>query len=119
MTTAAEHRLATISTWTEKQFQAQVVGLAKQLGWMAYHTYDSRRSEPGYPDLTLVHPQHGLIFAELKTEKGRVSPEQREWLEVLSAVAFPYPLISVYTWRPRHWADRTIHEALNPGGLHT
>ena len=39
---------------TEKQFMAQVVELAKLKGWLVYHTYDSRRSEPGFPDLCMV-----------------------------------------------------------------
>ena len=39
----------------EQAFQAAVMQLAKQYGWMAYHTFDSRKSPSGYPDVTLVH----------------------------------------------------------------
>ena len=39
---------------TEKDFQAQIVELIGVLGGMVYHTHDSRRSAPGYPDLTIV-----------------------------------------------------------------
>ncbi len=38
--------------------------------------------KPGVPDIFLPHPvepHHGL-FIEMKTSRGRVSPEQREWL---------------------------------------
>ena len=95
---------------TEKQFQSMVVGLARQLSWRVFHPYDSRRSVPGYPDLTLCHAEHGVIWAELKTEKGRVSPAQQEWLDHLTSAGQ-----TAVIWRPRHWADRTIQEALNPG----
>lgn len=55
---------------TEKAFQQRVVDFARITGWLAYHTWDSRKSEKGYPDLTLVrHPR--LVFAELKVEKVR------------------------------------------------
>jgi hypothetical protein len=80
---------------TERQFQAQVVGLAKFYGWREYHTHDSRRSQPGFPDLVLVRGEE-LIFAELKTEKGRVRPEQVEWMAVLEQV----PGVDVFLWRP-------------------
>ena len=36
---------------TEKGFQAAVVELARLRGWLVYHTYDSRRSAKGFPDL--------------------------------------------------------------------
>jgi hypothetical protein len=66
----------------------------------AYHTHDSRRSQAGFPDLVLVRPPR-LIFAELKTAKGRVSPAQGEWLEDLGHVASKVgPRIEVAVWRP-------------------
>src|SRR5688572_19177552 len=41
-------------TQTERAFQAQVVKYARLMGWTAYHTHDSRRSQAGFPDLVLV-----------------------------------------------------------------
>lgn len=79
---------------TEKQFQQQVVDLARLFGYFVYHTYDSRRSEAGYPDLTLLRGQR-LIFAELKTEKGRIRPTQQVWLDALKAAGQ-----EAYLWRP-------------------
>lgn len=111
MTTAADWRLEQISKWPEKTFQQQVINLARQLGWRVYHPYDSRRSVPGYPDLTLVSTEHGVIWAELKTEKGRLSSAQREWLDHLTASGQ-----TAVIWRPRDWASHEIHDALNPGG---
>ena len=79
---------------TEKQFQAQVVQLATTLGYLVYHTYDSRRSQAGFPDLVLVG-RGRVVFVELKTAKGRVSPAQKIWLSKLREV-HPH----VYLLRP-------------------
>ncbi len=67
---------------SEEEFQAQILDLARMSGWRCYHTFDSRRSAPGFPDLVLVR-EPVLVFAELKTDTGRLRPEQREWLEAL------------------------------------
>ena len=86
---------------TEKAFQAQVVKLAKLYGWLVFHPYDSRRSEKGFPDLVLAHPKWGLaIFAELKTDTGKLSPEQDQWLTVLDDCN-QWSLV----WRPKDWPD--------------
>ena len=78
----------------EREWQAQVVGWAKTLGWRVYHTHDSRRSEPGWPDLALVHDR--LVMAELKTDTGRVSDDQQQWLALLTAAG-----VETYLWRPK------------------
>lgn len=83
---------------TERAFQAQVISMAKMLGWMVYHTHDSRRSEPGFPDLVLVRER--IIYAELKTDKGRQSPEQLIWLSKLNQAG-----AETYLWRPRDWDE--------------
>ena len=85
---------------TEKEWMQQVVTLARLKGWLCYHTHDSRRSEPGFPDLVLVKAGHPVIFAELKTEKGRVMPSQAMWLETLRAAVLPP---NVHVWRPADW----------------
>ena len=83
---------------TEAGFQCAVIELATLLGWKVFHVYDSRRSEAGYPDLTCVKGQR-IIFAELKTDVGRVRPAQREWLAALAGV----PGVLACVWRPRDW----------------
>lgn len=85
---------------SEKVFQAAVIRLAQAHGWRCYHTFDSRRSHAGWPDLTLV--RNGvLVVAELKRDKGHVSAEQAEWLELLRAV----PGVRVRLWRPAGWSE--------------
>ncbi len=94
---------------TEKQLQAQVVQLARLTGWRCYHTFDSRRSAPGFPDLVLARPPR-LIFAELKSEKGRLRPAQVEWLEALAEVE---RAPEVFLWRPADFGD--IQSTLRKG----
>jgi hypothetical protein len=87
-----------ISTISEKNFQAQVVQLAKLCGYEVYHTFDSRRSAAGFPDLVMVKNHH-LVFAELKRQDGRLSMPQKQWLEALSRVE----KVSSHLWRPSDW----------------
>lgn len=105
----------------EAAFQQQILQLAAYYGWRAYHTHDSRRSQAGFPDLVLVRGPE-LIFAELKTEKGRASGAQQDWIRALMEVSSgvlgarkivtqaaqsaayeiteTLPAVDVYLWRP-------------------
>jgi VRR-NUC domain len=79
---------------TEKQWQRQVVDLAAQCGWRrTYHTYDSRRSASGWPDLVLVRER--VVFAELKREGGKLTAAQREWITALQRAG-----AETYVWVP-------------------
>jgi hypothetical protein len=91
---------------TEKDFQATVIDMARTYGWIVGFTHDSRKSEPGEPDLRMVRPPR-VIFAELKTVKGKLSkgrwnksgrwlPGQDEWGEALAEC----PGVEHYLWRP-------------------
>ena len=104
--TPADAHAALLASITEKQFQDNVLRLAALCGWeQRYHTHDSRRSDKGFPDLVLCRWGH-LIFAELKSQKGRVRPEQHEWLDALKVVAASAPtVVSVYLWRPGDWPE--------------
>lgn len=80
----------------EKDLQRQVVELATLLGYKrAYHTYDSRRSQTGFPDLVLVRDR--VVFVELKRETTRATPAQQEWLTSLRDAG-----AEVYIVRPRN-----------------
>lgn len=64
---------------SEKELQSGVVEVMKWSGWLTYHTHDSRRSNPGFPDLVGVKDSR-IVFIEFKREKGKVSDEQHDWL---------------------------------------
>jgi hypothetical protein len=84
---------------SEKEWQRQVLDLALLYGWRhAYHTFDSRRSSSGWPDLCLVRER--VVFAELKSEKGKVSAAQADWLAALEAAG-----AETYVWRPSDVVD--------------
>ena len=93
---------------TERAFQAKVMQLASMYGWHCAHfrpsmTADGRwltaiSGDAGYPDLTLAHPRRGIIFAELKTDSGRLAPAQHKWLETLAQAARRNTAVEV--WRP-------------------
>ena len=95
--TAAQGKQAALDSILEKPFQDGVLKLARFHGFtLRYHTHDSRRSAPGFPDLVLVNTRTGrVLFRELKTNKGRVSPEQQEWLDGLTACG-----MDAGAWRP-------------------
>ena len=78
---------------TEDDFLHAVIELAQWQGWMAFHPrpaqYQNGRwathysGDRGFPDLVLAHAERGVIFAELKTAKGRATPHQAAWLFTL------------------------------------
>lgn len=110
---------------TERQLLDAVLGtprkpgLALAYGWRGYHTHRSQHSPAGFPDLTLVRAGR-LVFAELKTERGKTTGDQDAWLEDLGLVA-DYtdpapddlaPAVAVYLWRPSDLLSGRIEAAL-------
>lgn len=79
-------RAALNAACSEAQFSEWFRQLCKVRHLFAYHTRDSRRSTEGYPDWTVVLRDGGLVFAELKTEKGEPSRDQLLWGAALSSV---------------------------------
>lgn len=86
-----------------------MIELARTLGWRVYYVPDSRHvSDRGFPDLTMIHEaKRRLVFAELKTEKGKVRPEQEIWLGVLKDVG-----VEVHLWRPADMVTGAIPKTL-------
>ena len=84
---------------TEKAFMQQVIDLATLHGWLCYHTHDSRRSSPGFPDLVLIDDRC-LLFVELKRASGRLSYAQIVWRAAFLAVGADYRL-----WFPSMWDE--------------
>ena len=116
--------MATVNQDTEIVFEQKVVDLARVFGWRiasfrqaggksgGYRTpvkYDGK----GYVDLTMVHPQGRIIFAELKKDKNPApfTDDQKDWGRVLTECASaitselrdqaPEPMVYWRLWRPR------------------
>ena len=51
---------------------------------------------PGFPDLFMVRGKQ-IVAAELKSETGSTTPDQRAWLTALAEV----PGVSTFIWKPR------------------
>lgn len=95
-----------IAPENEADFTRIVISAATERQWLAYHTHDSRRSQAGFPDLVVVHPEHGAIYAELKMPEKYPTPMQRVWLTTLLRAGH-----RVYLWRPADY--RRIVEVLD------
>lgn len=104
------------SKLSEKVFTKSILNLARMLGWRTAHFHDSRRQvkpgvfvgdrdAAGFPDLVLVRPPR-IIFAELKTDTGKATQKQKEWLLALDDCACAsHGLTAVYLWRPAMIVD--------------
>jgi hypothetical protein len=79
---------------TEAQWQTIVIEVARLNGWWVHHHYDSRRSEPGWPDLVLLRDGEAL-FVELKREDGKVAAAQAYVLDLLESAG-----CEACVWRP-------------------
>lgn len=84
---------------SERALQNMIIQVATLLGWKTYHTFDSRRSSPGWPDLVLCKAPR-LLIRELKTEHGRLRAEQLHWLKALQDCG-----MDAKVWRPSDWEE--------------
>jgi len=96
---------------TEADFMGQVIELAHLGGWRVHHTRPAWtgkgwrtpiQGDPGFLDLVLVRKRGKrvrVIIAELKSDKGRVTDDQREWLGLLEGCKG----VEVYLWRPTNF----------------
>jgi len=93
---------------SEAQWRQQVLDWADQRGWLAYFTWNSTHSPPGFPDLVLVKGDLVLIV-ELKTMTGRLSRVQCHWQLALSRAK---RVLAGLVWRPSD--EDEILELLGP-----
>jgi hypothetical protein len=103
---------------TEAQLKNWVIELAQRFGWLVHHDLpaqygNGRWATPvqgfaGFPDLVLAHPSGQLLFAELKSDKGKTSTRQDTWLGILSLAG-----IENYIWRPKD-CEYIQHRLTNP-----
>lgn len=94
---------------SEKAFMARVIAEAKRTGWLVFHAFDARKSSPGYPDLCLAKTGRPVLLIECKTDRGRLTPTQREWLTTLQTSD---RTVIAEVWRPSDWD--TILQTLHP-----
>lgn len=96
---------------SEAEWQQQVIDLAHLHGWRIAHFRPAQNARgdwrtpvaadgKGFPDLVLTRDR--LLFAELKTDAGRLTVEQRHWLDALQRAG-----AEVAVWRPRDF-DRVL-----------
>jgi hypothetical protein len=99
---------------TEREFQAQVLRLARLCNYLTYHTFDSRRSAHGYPDLTLARSDRPVLLLELKVGRRPLTPAQARWLSVLRAAG-----LHAYCVRPESWnaLEAVLVRGADPGCL--
>lgn len=99
---------------SEDSFEDTVIELAMRRGWRVHAERRARtkdkwvtpiKGHKGYVDLTMVR-QGIIIFAELKSHRGRLRPDQKLWLAALEdAKAILSGTVEVYVWRPKDWAE--------------
>jgi len=94
----------------ERDFQNQVIELARLKGWLVAHFRPGmmrsgnwvtpvQADGAGFPDLVMVHPEAGrVVFAEIKSSAGRLTRAQKRWLAALEMTP-----AEVYCWRPQDW----------------
>jgi hypothetical protein len=90
---------------TEEQLHESVMDLCRLFGLYTYHTRDSRGSSRGYPDLVIVGTS--ILYAELKTDRGRLTVDQVAWQRAILAADGRWAL-----WRPADWHSGEIRQVL-------
>lgn len=94
---------------TEADWQRTVIDTARLFGWRVAHFRPARTKHggwvtpvaadgKGFPDLVLARDR--VIFAELKTQKGKPTPDQDAWARAITAAG-----LEMYLWRPSDLED--------------
>jgi len=118
----ARHLPVAITSESEAAFQQRVIKLLQDNGWKVLATGAARirkggkdtyvtpyRADgKGFPDCFAVHPSGKMLSLELKSNQGKASPEQVEWLLVLSKCG-----VITHVVTPDNWPQiqKTIREA--------
>lgn len=83
---------------SERDFQLDVEDALQRGGWEYIRLTDSRRQHAvGWPDLVAFRGTC-VLAAELKSERGRTTPQQERWLALFREAG-----IQTFVWRPADW----------------
>lgn len=96
-----------------RSLAANVQEIMDDLGLWGYHPYDSRRSQPGWPDWVILGPR-GALFRELKAEGRQLTPEQRSVGARLISSGLNWAV-----WRPRDLFNGVIPAQMLAIAAHT
>jgi hypothetical protein len=97
--------LAAAAVMTHAALMSAIRAEAATLGLMTFHgipageTAIERAWSAGFPDLVIVGPG-GLMFVEVKSERGRLAEEQWSWAGLLLLSGAVH-----VTWRPADWPE--------------
>lgn len=91
--------IKTAPKMSERELQDAILDYATLRNWRTYHTFDSRHSSSGFPDIILCRRER-LLAIELKSDTGRITGEQLAWLG-----SFADAGAETYVWRPADWPD--------------
>jgi hypothetical protein len=98
---------------SEREFMGLLTEAAELLGWRWAHFRPARTAHgwrtpvsgplgAGWPDLVLTRDRDGrMLFAEIKSDHGKLSDEQSEVHEYLRRISRLHGWMQVVTWRPR------------------
>ena len=101
----------------EATLQREVMKTLAMWEWRSYHSWSSRHSSAGFPDIVAVRGLR-VIFAELKKEDGELSTAQEEWIGALrvTITLARSDIVEVYVWRPSDLLSGRIDEVLREAG---
>lgn len=117
----SKRTLSAGDTMSEAALQSAIIELAHALGYICAHfrpalmkiggtlTYRTpvAADGKGYPDLNLLKAGR-VIYIEVKSEKGKQSPEQLRWEEMIRASGAEF-----YLFRPSDWLSDKVTQVLN------
>lgn len=94
----------------EAEFAKRIEDTLNMLHLRWHHETDSRKSKAGFPDYCIVGPG-GVMFLEIKADKGRVTPQQQAWVDDLAAAGAVEGerglVVTAYVAYPQDW-DRVL-----------
>lgn len=91
---SVDYQAEQAAAMSEDELLSTVRLYGKQFDLLVFHPHDSRRSEAGFPDCTIVG-RRGVMWRELKRENGRVTAAQQTWLNRLTSAGQ-----DAGVWRP-------------------